>query len=350
MAVEGKLEYKTSTIAFGLLGIYITQYGLTTGQVACSELAGEVVAQKLRKQVFEKIVRQDTKYFDFNRTGDLANRLTSDIFLVKSNFTSNFDDGLYGFVFVLGATFMLFNIAPSLAAISLSVYPAAIGINYLLGSRLSRLQNDLQKILGRANDVSTEVISEMTVVRQFGAQSREIQRYGSVIDKSFQVGKKMAVTNAFYDAFAEFGGNMAQLLVLVYGVKLTMDGVISVGELTSFLIYSFSLATYFTDVTTFGASFMKGLGAAKRVLNVLDQQEQIDVAQGKKLDSVSGLVEFNDVSFSYPLRPSSRILNQFQLRLDPGTSIALVGPSGCGKCKPILRSLVDSFQLPLLVC
>jgi len=133
-----------------------------------------------------------------------------------------------------------------------------------------------------------------------------------------------------------FGGGGAiihlfMLTVLGYGAHLVQLGLITTGTLTSFIMYSVTMSMSSMTLVGTYAEIMRGVGASKRVFEILDRQTLIPSIGGKKLDTINGLIQFNNVNFCYPTRVEDKILTDFNINVEPGKSLAVVGASGSGK-------------------
>jgi len=139
-----------------------------------------------------------------------------------------------------------------------------------------------------------------------------------------------------------YAANLALVVVLYFGANQVMEGVITSGDLASFLFYTLYVGIAFSSLSSFWAELMKTLGSSERVFELLDRE--VPDENHRTLPSIIGKVEFQDVSFSYPSRPSHRILHSLHLALEPGKCLALVGTSGCGKST--IANLLCKFYQP----
>lgn len=144
------------------------------------------------------------------------------------------------------------------------------------------------------------------------------------------VGQAGVMSGVWYGSVG-IAANIAMLSVLTYGGNLVIDNQLTVGELTSFLLYSVYVAFALSGTATFYADFMRGVGASQRVFELLDSTPKIRNKCGLVPSSIKGDIEFRDVRFSYPTRPEGSIMEGLNLKIPAGTSLAIVGSSGSGK-------------------
>ena len=193
------------------------------------------------------------------------------------------------------------------------------------------------------NEVAEETIGGIRTVRAFAREGAEQARYGAAVDRSFELARERARYASVFSGTASFGAYAAIAVVLWYGGLLLADGELSMGSLTSFLLYTFTLAMSIAALAGLWQDFMKALGASERVFELVDRVPDVD--SGELVPArLEGAVSFQDVHFAYPTRLDSPVLKGLNLDLDPGGVVALVGPSGGGKST--VAALLSRFYDP----
>ncbi|CAM9465415.1 unnamed protein product, partial [Phaeothamnion confervicola] len=356
--------YSPYSVAGALFAMFAAQAAMLTGRSAALSLAGERVAARLRRGVFFAILSQDTAFFDRHSTGDLVNRLASDVLLVQECISWYAAQALRNLFLVVGSGGMLFHLSPWLAAACMAVFPPTLVAGRFFGRRLRRQQRAVQAALASASGVADEAISGLRTVRQLDAERRQHDRYSHKITAAYEHAARMAVTNALYAGTMALGASATLVTVMAVGGKQVVAGVLSPGQLTAFLVYSVYLTDNFGDLTESYAEIMRAMGASERVMQLLrsaaaaaraaaetaeedddssdeDYDNELATAAGLlRLSNVKGLVEFDDVRFAYPMRPEADVLRGLTVAVRPGQTLAIVGPSGCGKstvCRLLTR-------------
>jgi ATP-binding cassette subfamily B protein len=310
--------------------------------------AGEAIVTRVREQLYRAILEQEIGFFDERRTGELTNRLSSDTTVLQSAVSANISMGLRNLAQVIGGLGFLFYTSPILTGLMLAVVPAiAIGA-VMYGRSIRALAKKVQDVLAESNEVAEESISGIRTVRSFDAERSEFVRYSRAINRSFELARQRAKGAGFFMTFASFAGFGAVALVFWYGGRLVAGGAMSVGGLSSFLVYTLMVAFALGGLADLWAEFMKALGAAERVFELIDRAPRIppgtapspaDPARPK------GEVRYEAVSFSYPSRTDIPVLTGLDLELREGEVVALVGPSGGGKTT--IAALLQRMYDPL---
>ena len=329
-AVEGGIA-TINRAAVAMAIIFAVQATAAALRYYLFTIAGERIVTRLREQVYRSVVDQEIGFFDARKTGELTSRLTADATVVQSAVSINLSMGLRNLLMVIGGLGLLLVSSWRLTAFMLAlVPPVALGA-VVVGRRLSKLSKQSQDALARANEAAEESIAGIRTVRSFSREEDEALRYGDRIWESFRVSRRRArVVAGFIGAMniAAFGSVSA---VLWFGGRMVMAGDLTVGELASFMLYTLIVAASLNVLANLWSDFARARGASQRIFELIDRSPTVDAGGGLVPDRVAGLVEFDDVDFAYPVRPESKVLEQVNLRLEPGKVMALVGPSGAGK-------------------
>jgi ATP-binding cassette subfamily B protein len=315
----------------GLLGVFLLVGAFGFVRAWLFTLAGERVVARLRKELFARIVAQEIGFFDAQRTGELVNRLAADTGVLQNSVTVNISMALRFLLQALGALGVLAWTSWKLTGLMLAVVPlVAIGA-VAFGRRVRRLSRETQDALAGASEVAEEVLSNVRTVRSFAQEPHEVARYGVRVDEALDRGRRLALTYGAFQGLGGFAAYAAVALVLWYGGRLVIGGAMSVGDLTSFMLYTLFLAFALGGLSNLFGDFHKALGASGRVFELLDRVPAGVNAEGRRLAGVRGSMALQDVSFTYPTRPDAPVLQGVTLALEPGRVLALVGPSGSGK-------------------
>ena len=307
-------------------------------------VTGERILARLRNDLYERIIAQEVGFFDARRTGELLNRLSSDTTVLQNTVSVNISMALRHSATVIGGLALLFYTSTTLAGIMvLVVPPISLAVVYF-GRIIRRLSRQVQDALAEAGEVAEETIAGIRTVRAFTQESAEASRYGDSIDRSFELAKTRTRATAIFMGGASIAGYCAVALVLWYGGRLVAQEAMTVGALTSFVLYTLLVAFSLGALGGLWADFMRAAGATERVFNLMDRAPLIPTTGGLTPARLEGRVALNDVSFAYPTRPDVTVLSDIELTIEPGEIVALVGSSGGGKST--IASLIPRLYDP----
>jgi len=314
------------------MGVFVIGGLANFGRVYYMRIAAQNITARLRNQVFSSIVRQETAFFDKTKTGELINRLSADTQLVSQAVTQQVSDGLRATLMTSAGIGMMFFMSPQLAMVSLGIVPPVALWAVWMGRKVKKTSKDVQDALAQSTHIAEEKISNIRTVKSFGKEDQEMYRYDiemkNVLDKTL----KEALVQAKFYGMTGLSGNMIILTVLYYGGSLVTTDVISVGNLTSFILYAAYVGIGFNGVSTFYAEMMKALGASSRLWDIVDRSPMISLNQGLVPENpLTGNIEFDKVDFSYPTRSDIKVLSDFSLNVPADHVMAVVGGSGSGK-------------------
>lgn len=315
-----------------LVGVFCVGAICNFGRVYIMSTVGYRMTQRLRMQVFSSILKQEQGFFDKRTTGELVNRLSADTQIVGQALSQNISDGLRSTIMVFAGTGMMFYMSYELAFVGLAIVPPVAALAVLYGRYVRKISKNVQDVLADASQVSEEKISNIRTVRTFGQENKEVDLYKSKIDNVLTMGYKESKARAFFYGMTGLSGNIIIISVLYYGGVMVSSQTITVGNLSSFLLYAAYIGVSVGGLSSFYSELNKSIGAASRLWELIDREPCIPIHGGlSPVQTPQGQIEFKGIKFAYPSRPDINIFQNLNLKLSPGRTVAVVGPSGSGK-------------------
>lgn len=332
-------------VFYGALGTFLAVGASANyGRIIILRIVGERIVTRLRSQLFRRTFIQNAEFFDANRVGDLISRLGSDTIIVGKSITQNVSDGLRSLVSAVAGFGLMGYVSLKLTGIlALMFPPVAIGA-FFYGRAIRNLSRRIQQNLGTLTKIAEERLGNVRTSQAFAGEIQEVHRYNTQVRKIFELGKKEAYISAVFFSSSGFMGNMTFLALLYFGGGMVKSGAISIGDLTSFLMYTAYAGSSLFGLSGFYSELMKGVGAASRLFELQDREPTISPTKGEPVKSARGDITFNKVSFAYPTRPAVNIFKDLDFTIKQGTNVAIVAPSGAGKST--VASLIMRFYSP----
>ncbi len=282
----------------------------------------------LRSQVEEKINRLPLSYFDKQSRGELLSRVTNDIDNISQALQQTLSQLLTSLLTVIGVTVMMFVVSPVLALIALVTIPVAILVTAVIGRRAQKLFIQQWKSTGELNGHIEEAFTGHALVKVFGRQ-REVEAvfaernrtvYGASFGAQFVSG--LIMPTMF------FIGNLNYVAIAVVGGLRVASGTMNLGDVQAFIQYTRMFTQPLTQLASLANLLQSGVASAERVFEVLDEEEQVP-EEASSLNPTCGRVAFEHIWFSYD--PEQPLITDLSLVAEPGSTVAIVGPTGAGK-------------------
>jgi putative ABC transport system ATP-binding protein len=333
-----------NTFYIALAALLATGAAANFGRIIILRIVGERIVARLRSQLYRKTFVQNAEFFDANRVGDLISRLGSDTIIVGKSITQNLSDGLRSVVSGAAGFAMMGWVSIKLTGILAIIGPPVAIVAYFSGRSLRNVSRKIQKNLGTLTKVAEERLGNVRTSQAFAGEVQEASRYNRQIKRIFELGKREAIIAASFYGSTGLMGNLTVIAVLYVGGGMVKSGAITIGELSSFLMYTAYAGSSMVGLSGFWGEMMKGVGAASRLFELQDRNPTISPTVGEPVKSAQGPIEFKNVSFAYPTRPAVSIFEDISFKIEQGTNVAIVAPSGAGKST--VASLLLRFYVP----
>ncbi len=285
--------------------------------------------EQLRGDVFSKLTRVPLSYIDSNAHGDIINTAVTDIDIVGTGLLQGFTQVFSGVVTILGTLVFMFLINPWIALVVVVLTPLSFFVSSFIAKGSHDNYREQAKLRGKMTGYASEMISNETLVKAYSMEESSAETFDEMNRKLQKVG----VTAHFYSALSNpctrFVNATVYAGVAIAGAYLCVRGSLSVGELTSFLAYCSQYTKPFNEISGVVAEFQNALASANRVFRLLDAEDESDDSALQTLTVSDGTVDFDKVHFAYS--PKKPLIRDFSLDVKSGQTIAIVGPTGCGK-------------------
>ena len=318
---------------------------------------------RLRRRLFDTILSQDVGFFDKNKTGDLSSRLNNDCSTVSNALSLNINILLRNSVNVLGVMCFMLALSWPLTAVTLASVPPTIAISKIYGSYFKKISKRTQKALAEATEVAEESLGGLRTIRAFAGEPFSSADFSAKLGEFCRQNSIEARYVVGYTFLYTFLPMVITVLVLWYGGMLVLHDMLNPGALVSFMLYQQQLTSCFGAIGDVFTSITTALGAAEKVFELIATPPGFETWPGKTGDRTVGVhgevsvvkprlvpdtcdghLALVGVNFAYPARPERQVLFELDLRVKPGETVALVGPSGGGKSSVI--NLIERFYVP----
>ena len=313
-----------------LAGLTVVLAVTTFAQTWALGVMGERIVARLRGQVFDRLVSLELDFYTRRRVGELISRLSSDVTQVRTMLTQTLTSLLSSVLSLIGAVAILFLLSPSLLIIILALAPALVIVAMVFARPLRRLSTKVQDAIAASTTTAEEALSGIRVVKSFGREGWERQRYDEDLRGVVGTATRLVTARGLFGAMMTLLGFGTLIVILWYTGRLVIEGSLTLGSLTSFLLYGIAIGTSLSSIAGIYGQFQEGAGAVVRVFEIIDERPTIrDDPGALALTEVEGGITFEGVSFGYGAERA--VLRDIDLDIAPGEVLAVVGPSGAGK-------------------
>ncbi|MEU0298748.1 ABC transporter ATP-binding protein [Streptomyces sp. NPDC006175] len=288
------------------------------------------VVFQLREDLQTKLARLPLSYFDRQQRGEVLSRATNDIDNISQTMQQTMGQLINSLLTIVGVVIMMFWISPLLALVALVTIPLSVFVAARVGKRSQPHFVAQWKVTGRLNAHIEEMYTGHALVKVFGRQEESAKDFAEQNDALYEAGFKAQFNSGIMQPLMMFVSNLNYVLVAVVGGLRVASGALSIGDVQAFIQYSRQFSMPLTQVASMANLVQSGIASAERVFGLLDAEEQEpDPDPAERPQERRGSVSLENVSFRYD--PEKPLIEDLSLSVEPGHTVAIVGPTGAGK-------------------
>lgn len=324
---------KANSIGLILIGILTAQSVFSFFRIYLFVNFTENTLASLRQSFYKHLITLPMSFFSKHRVGELNSRMSTDIMQIQDTLTTTIAEFLRQFILIVGGIIFLSFISPKLTLMMLCTLPVMMLLAVFFGRFIRKNSKAVQDRIAESNVIIEETLQGIANVKAFANELFEIGRYKKSTAEIVRVAIKGGVFRGLFASFIIFCLFGSLVVVVWYGVSLSIKNELSIGQLISFVLYSVFVGASFGGVAEQYAQIQKALGATERLMDIMDEAVEPVHLEHSISDSprLSGNLVFDKVAFRYPSRTEVEVLKQVSFSAKQGEKIAIVGPSGAGK-------------------
>ena len=320
-----------ATILVFVAAAYILSALFSWGQAYVMAGVTQRIVYRLRRRMDEKIGRLPLAYFDRQPRGDLLSRVTNDIDNISQTLQQSLTTMITSVFTVIGVLIMMLSISPLLAFVSLLVVPASVVVTMLIASRSQKQFAAQWERTGTLNGHVEEMHTGHAIVKLFGRQDEAVAEFDRRNEELYEASYRAQFLSGMIQPAISFISNLNYVAIAVIGGIQVATGQISLGDVQAFIQYSRQFTFPIIQLAAIANTLQSAVASAERVFELLDEPEEVpDPVAPRVIEGpVAGRVALADVAFRY--EPDKPLIEELDLQVEPGQTIAIVGPTGAGK-------------------
>ncbi len=340
---KGQDHSAVNLLAGILIGLFLLQAAFGFVQSYLLAYIGEHIVFDLRTSLYTHLQNLSLDFYAVRRVGDLVSRLSSDVTQMRTVLTNTTTSFLSQILTLVGSVAIVLSMNASFTLFILALVPVLILVAFTFGRRIQKGSTEIQDQLANSTVVAEEGLQGIRIVKSFGREGYETNRYSTAMEKTFRAALRLAIYNSLFGAVMMFLGFGSIAAIVWYGANEVIAGRLTPAMITGFLIYGISIATSLAGLGGLYAQLSAALGGVQRVFEIMDTAPTVqDAPNAVVLPPVRGQIELEGVSFTYD--GEAPVLQDVSLKIEAGEILALVGPSGAGKST--ILNLIPRFYDP----
>ncbi|EOH99224.1 hypothetical protein UAY_02001 [Enterococcus moraviensis ATCC BAA-383] len=321
---------KIGGILLFMLGLYLvaSAFGIIQGWIMST--ISQKITYRMRKEISEKINRMPMNYFESRTTGEVLSRITNDVDTLGQSLNQSITQLITSVFTIIGVIVMMLSISVKMTGIAILIVPISMILILIVVKNSQKYFKTQQEYLGVINGKVEETIGGYNIVRLFNDEENSLEEFKTQNDVLFKSAWKSQFLSGLMQPIMNFVGNLGYVAVAIFGGILAYNGTITVGDIQAFIQYVRNLTQPIAQLAQVSNLLQSMAAAAERVFEFLEEDEEAQtVPNPVKIDKAKGMVDFDHVRFGYT--PDKIIINDFSSHVDPGQTVAIVGPTGAGK-------------------
>ena len=343
---NGSLAKDIDRIALLLVSLLLIQSVFSYFRTVLFVNVTEKTLAYLRQSTYNHLIKLPLRFFEQHRVGELNSRISSDVTLLQETLTTTLAEFIRQIIIIVGGISLLVFTSVKLTLFMLAILPPTILMVYFFGRFIRKLSKKVQKEVANSNTIVEETLQGIQMVKTYTNEYFEMARYRDKTTEIARIGMKSGRYRGAFSAFIILGLFGAMVAVIWRGSILLAQGTIDAGQLFSFVIYSGFIGGTIGGLASVIAQIQKFIGATEDLFDIFKTDEEAisEPDHLPNIPAITGKIEFRNISFAYPSRPDSGVLNEMNVQIFQNQMIALVGPSGAGKST--FASLLLHLHLP----
>ncbi|WP_071879651.1 ABC transporter ATP-binding protein, partial [Enterococcus pallens] len=321
---------KIGHILLFMLGLYLvaSAFGIMQGWIMST--ITQKITYRMRKEISEKINRMPMNYFESRTTGEVLSRITNDVDTLGQSLNQSVTQLITSTFTIIGVIVMMLSISVQMTGISILIVPISLLLITIVIKFSQKHFKTQQKYLGMINGQVEETVGGYNIVHLFNDEENALNEFKKQNDILFKSAWKSQFLSGLMQPIMNFVGNLGYVAVAIIGGVLAYNGTITVGDIQAFIQYVRNLTQPIAQLAQVSNMLQSMAAAAERVFEFLAEDEEAQTVENPvKIGKVKGEVDFEHVQFGYT--PDKIIINDFSSHVEPGQTVAIVGPTGAGK-------------------
>lgn len=321
--------HKIGIILLILLGLYCVSALFSFIQGFIMSGISQKLSFRMRKEISEKINRMPLAYFESKTVGDVLSRITNDVDTFGMSLNQSITTLITSVTTLIGVFIMMMTISPLMTLIALVILPISALLISVVVKHSQKYFKSQQEYLGDINGTIEESYSGHTIIKAFNREKKVNEDFQETNAKLYSSAWKSQFLSGLMQPIMTFVGNLGYVAVAVSGSMLAVSGAITVGDIQAFIQYVKSFTQPITQIAQVFNMLQSMAAAAERIFDFLDEEEEQVTENPVRLNDIKGEVDFEHVKFGYD--PEKPVIHDFTCHVEPGSMVAIVGPTGAGK-------------------